>query len=394
MDYQPYQGGPVPGAPAAPQPVYPPQGYPQQGYAQQGYAQPAAMPQGYPQAALQPVFVPQSMPQPMMPQAVPTQTVYYVPVKDLRVKNGAKAFNRMNLVTLLQFLLAFAVEIPLVSALTMMGKDIYGDGMLLTLLEGAMVPLSTALPFLLVMILSRQPAAEYLKFRKTDKVETLLLVLAGLAVVLAANIPAGWLQDLMNQGGYDPTPQLTEMTTIPQFLAEFAITAILVPIMEEFAFRGVLLTRLERHGEVFALVGSALIFSLAHMDATTVIFAFLAGLVFGFLYMRTRNLWVSICLHALNNGLAVIGSAGDLLFAEQYWDLADALLFYLPIALGVIALVLLLIFKRKALLEPLQSEHLTARPLSLGESVLAYVRAPGFWAMVAMSVVYTVSQFL
>ena len=362
MDYQPTQSGPVQQAP-----------------------QPGAVP---PQGWQPPVYVPVQA-----PGGIPQPVYYYMPVQDRRVKNGAKTFNRMSLVTLLQFLMAFAVELPLITALTMMGTDIYQDQMLLTLLEGAMVPLSTALPFVLVMFLSRQPASEYLKFRKTDKVQSLLLVVAALGLVLAANLPAGWLQDIMSQGGYSPTPQVTEMTSMPLFLAEFAITAILVPIMEEFAFRGVLLSRLERHGEVFALVGSAILFSLAHMDASTVVFAFAAGLVFGFLYMRTRNLWVSIAVHALNNGLAVIGSAADLLFPQEAMDVAEFCMFYLPIALGVVALVLLLAFKRKVFLTPLQQEVPTVRPLTFGESVQAYIRAPMFWVFLGMSILFTVGQF-
>ncbi len=348
---------------------------------------------------MQPPTVPAAPPVQAAPGSVPLppQPVYYwvpAPVQDQRVKRGAKSFNRLSLVTIAQFVGAFLLEIPLVWMLTFSGQNITGDPMLMALLEGAMVPFTTALPFVLVAVFSQQKITGLVKLQRTDRVLALLLIVAGLGVVLVGNLPSGWLQEIMGNNGYQPLDQVGEMTTLPVFLVEFLVTAVLVPMMEEFAFRGVLLSRLEHHGQGFALVGSAMIFGLAHMDAATAIFAFLAGLVFGFLYMRTRNLWVSIAVHALNNGLAVLGSSGSLLMPEETMEIVGNVTFYGPILLGAVALILLVTVKRKALLAPFTRDEFTAaQPLTAGESLAAYARAPGFWLLLGVSVVFTLSLF-
>ena len=128
-------------------------------------------------------------------------------------------------------------------------------------------------------------------------------------------------------------------------LLDIAITAVLVPFMEEFAFRGVVLSALRKYGIGFSIVASALIFGMAHMDFSTVVFAFVAGLVFGFLYAKTNNLWLPVIIHSLNNLIAVLGSHGEFLFGDMAY-FVNNLLMLVPLGVGLVALVLLLVFKR------------------------------------------------
>lgn len=74
------------------------------------------------------------------------------------------------------------------------------------------------------------------------------------------------------------------------------------PIAEELVFRGFLLKALAPCGRVYAIVVSALMFSLMHGDIQQVFFAFAAGLVFG--YVATEySIYASLILHIINNGL-------------------------------------------------------------------------------------------
>ena len=130
-------------------------------------------------------------------------------------------------------------------------------------------------------------------------------VLAGLSICFLGNYPAMAVQRFFGMFGYEAAGSLTNVTTWQEFALEFFSTAIVVPVMEEFAFRGVLFSGLKKHGTAFAVVDSALVFSFLHLDFSNVLFALIAGLVFGFLYAKTKNLWLTILIHALNNGYAV-----------------------------------------------------------------------------------------
>ena len=84
----------------------------------------------------------------------------------------------------------------------------------------------------------------------------------------------------------------------------FVIIAILPAFAEEFAFRGVTLQLLRPYGEAFAVVGSAFAFGVMHGTVVQIPFAFVGGLFFGYLVVRTGSIWPSILLHFLNNSLS------------------------------------------------------------------------------------------
>ncbi len=75
------------------------------------------------------------------------------------------------------------------------------------------------------------------------------------------------------------------------------------PLIEEYAFRGVLLTALSKYGKTFGLYASALIFALAHMSFAEMIPAFFMGIQLGKTSLRYKNIVPSIFIHILFNGL-------------------------------------------------------------------------------------------
>ncbi len=374
---QPVYGQPAYSAPGQ-QPVYGQPAYPVPGQ-QLAYGQPAG-----------PAYLPNG------PYGVP-QPVYYAPpfarkpARDPRRVGAEKTFNRMCLIVLLQTAAAYIFMFPLTRASLLAGVNVVSDAMAYQLLSAVMVPLSTALPFFVYLLIKRREARDYLRFEKVGFATALLCVLAGLAVCMLANFPAFAIQDFFSRFGYEPAGDVVPgEDSWPMLVIELLSTAVLVPVMEEFAFRGVLFSALRRFGTGFAIVGSALVFSLVHLDFANVVFAFIAGLVFGFLYARTGNLWVTVCIHALNNAIAVIGSYGEFLFGVGS-ELMEMLFMVVPIVLGLLALLILLLWKRKWLFgrRPVQ----TVRPLSTGEAAATMTRVPLFWVIVAMMAAYTTTLF-
>lgn len=135
----------------------------------------------------------------------------------------------------------------------------------------------------------------------------LSLAVGLLVLVLWVNLDAGWM--LMGEmgKGYNPTQ---ENGQIDWMLVAFRIAgaALVVPIMEELFWRS-FLQRWVQNPDFLALnpaqiglkallIASAL-FAIEHVQWLA---GLIAGLAYGWLYIRTRNLWAPILAHAVTNG--------------------------------------------------------------------------------------------
>lgn len=85
------------------------------------------------------------------------------------------------------------------------------------------------------------------------------------------------------------------------------IMAFCAAMFEEVFFRGGLQNVLERwfKNPVAALIVTALLFSIIHMSIYLFISRFVLGIILGLLYQRSKNIWVNIIAHFLNNAIAV-----------------------------------------------------------------------------------------
>lgn len=132
-------------------------------------------------------------------------------------------------------------------------------------------------------------------------------VFAGLMLCCVGDIVTTGFSEFAGVYGINFTsasnPEINSASEYVLFVIECAI----VPaIVEEFAFRGVVLQSLRRFGDIFAIVMSAAVFAIMHGNMVQIPFAFIAGLAFGYFVIRTKSLWTSITIHFLNNFYSVI----------------------------------------------------------------------------------------
>ncbi len=96
--------------------------------------------------------------------------------------------------------------------------------------------------------------------------------------------------------------------------ATIIYVAILVPIVEELFFRGMIITFLANATHaIIAVPISALVFALFHIDPNyfsinQVIYIFCLGTVFGTTAMITKSIWPGALMHTLNNTLVTLQS--------------------------------------------------------------------------------------
>lgn len=125
----------------------------------------------------------------------------------------------------------------------------------------------------------------------------------------------------------------------PIVFAIFALSLSLAPgITEELAFRGIILRGLESSvSPKAAILVSAFVFALFHLEPLHIILAFPGGVFFGYLVIRTGSIIPAIAAHIFNNLWASVESAlwqaqidaldpAEVLFSGGYapWTLAIA----------------------------------------------------------------------
>jgi CAAX prenyl protease-like protein len=148
----------------------------------------------------------------------------------------------------------------------------------------------------------------------------LLAIAAGSAVlVIWVLLDQGWVAFDLGSG-FDPRRHGSEAIDWPVTFFRLLGLAVVVPVAEELFWRSFLLRWLERQdflavtpGEVGvrSLLITSFLFALEHNQWLA---GFIAGLVYGWLYIRTGKLWVPVLAHALTNGLL-----GAYILIERDW---------------------------------------------------------------------------
>lgn len=150
------------------------------------------------------------------------------------------------------------------------------------------------------------------------------LLYAAVTLVMSL-LPEAWLESYI-----DASAALTQ-DDVFTILA----TVVLAPITEEVIFRGLIFSRLERAMPGWlAAVLSALAFGLCHGQPVWMAYAFVLGLVFAFLRLRTGSILPSMLAHFIFNGISPV--------AQRLGDAGagDGLILIALVVLGVLGCVL------------------------------------------------------
>ena len=139
----------------------------------------------------------------------------------------------------------------------------------------------------------------------------------------------------------------------------FLYASILAPITEELIFRGYIQGSLERFGRKFAILCSAFLFGIFHGNLVQTPYAFLAGLLLGYVAAEYHIIW-SVAIHMFNN--LVLADLLSRATADLPVEIADAISMIL---LGAATLVtgIYMLVKHKAIVRYIRGEWLDRRCL-------------------------------
>lgn len=137
--------------------------------------------------------------------------------------------------------------------------------------------------------------------------------------------------------------------------------AIIGPICEEIIFRGILLKEfLLRYDYKTAILLSAIIFSIIHMMPLQMISTFFVGIILGYIYYKTKSLWLVCIIHIINNSIAFSLGMDDLVGGEttREW-FGNDLFFFGTIAVILVSVYLLYLFFERYHGPAVPNEHVT-----------------------------------
>ena len=179
----------------------------------------------------------------------------------------------------------------------------------------------------------------------------------------------GTILSSMFSGGAAQNP-LEGMASKPGVL-QIVVLAVLAPLFEEFIFRRQLIDRAGRYGEKTAILFSGLSFGLFHGNLYQFFYAFGLGMLFAYIYTRTRKLRYTVALHMIINFLGSV--VGPWILRRSQVDLENgitpeavaadpagvgllAAYSFAIIALGIAGLVLLIRRRRRFVFQRAEEE--------------------------------------
>ena len=114
--------------------------------------------------------------------------------------------------------------------------------------------------------------------------------------------------------------QMLRAETTGDLVRNFLVLALIVPVCEEVLFRGAFQGTLERRGPARAILWSALMFAVVHLNPFHFIVLFLLGAGMGLMVWRTGSILPAIVWHAVNNAAAVLlAGLGETDVEPSWW---------------------------------------------------------------------------
>ena len=186
----------------------------------------------------------------------------------------------------------------------------------------------------------------------------LITVALSFATMVSADLPNYWNFKLTTaspamKSFYDMVTELLRQMTGGPLWSSFLLTAVFAPIFEEWLCRGMVLRGLlTKMKPGWAIVVSALFFALIHLNPWQALNAFIIGVVMGYVYYKTGSLWLTMLIHFVNNGTAVILSQIPSLQEVDFWmDMMPRTTYAILYLLGLVLLAACLMAFRRIPLE-------------------------------------------
>lgn len=211
------------------------------------------------------------------------------------------------------------------------------------------------LPFLLYVFMLKVRPKEVFQhcnfFRVNINVVLISVVLGVLCFIINIAVSTLFNGILVFTGYQFPVGGGEADYSIGNFFLQLLLVCVMPALFEEFLHRGLVLQGIKHIGFKKAIVISSILFALLHLNIQQTAYAFVIGLIIGFVSVVAKNIWPAIIIHFVNNAIAVyidFASANNWLFGDALDNLNEFLasnkliVIFLVVSLVMIVVVALL----------------------------------------------------
>ena len=245
--------------------------------------------------------------------------------------------------------------------------------------------ISLGLPFVLAyFLMKKKQIVTKLPYQKpsdakSSKFLTMLAIPTMVFSSIIINVISSIIQSFMGITFSDNMLD-NDIITLPSMIMLSISVAVIPAVIEEFAIRGVVMQPLRRYGDKFAIIVSALFFSLLHGNMLQIPYTFAGGLILGYLMVKTKSMWPPMILHFVNNGYSVVIMIVGDIFGDRWGNLSAYIMWIGFAVIGVIGLIGYLKTKNN-------DEQLSEGEsiLKTSDKIVAFISS---WQMVAMIIVF------
>ncbi len=219
------------------------------------------------------------------------------------------------------------------------------------------------------------------KGRPMDASSFFMLLCLFFGAQFVVQILAVVLEFILQFFGLSVMDSLNAASADASTVSMFLYMGIAAPITEEILFRGVILRTIMPYGKRLAIVMSAFLFGIFHGNLVQTPYAFLVGLILGYVAAEHSIFW-AIVLHMLNNlGFGILLEKALSFLPE---DVGSGLIMLMMLAFFVGAVIILFVRRREI------SDYVRQDPMQ-PEMVRTFFKAPG---VIVLTVLMTLSMLL
>lgn len=222
-------------------------------------------------------------------------------------KSARKVFSLIGIALSVFLVVGNTLQILLPEIVTLIfGEDNWLNSSSWGMWIGTFAPLFLIAYPITILILRKIPAVK----TETNKLSTgklLSFIPMCFCVSIIGNLLGTILSSLLSGG--QATNAVESIATDEDPLKKILFVVILAPIVEELIFRKLIIDRTHQYGEKTAVLLSGLLFGLFHTNLYQFFYTFVWGMLFAYVYIRTKKLIYPILLHAfLNFWSSIIGA--------------------------------------------------------------------------------------
>lgn len=166
--------------------------------------------------------------------------------------------------------------------------------------------LITLIPEIIIYRKSPHIVVDWKISDKKELVRTVVGILLVTAFAIALNVLLSKASIIHSSLAYDKASTALSDGSLP---IKIMSNAIVIPILEEVLYRGIIAGQLYIwHGKMAAIIISSFCFGILHFNIVQFLYAFLVGLMLGYLFLYSKKLWVPMVAHGLVNFIVILFS--------------------------------------------------------------------------------------